>query len=77
MSDTQPSSSSTTFTTNGKPPIMRFFAFEHLPAHLRPISEQCALLAQWMAANLPEGPETSAGLRKLLEAKDCFCRAKL
>jgi hypothetical protein len=26
---------------------------------------------------LPDGPEKSAGLRKLLEAKDCFVRAKI
>jgi hypothetical protein len=26
---------------------------------------------------LPDGPEKSAGLRKLLEAKECFIRAKL
>jgi len=30
-----------------------------------------------MAATLPVSAETSAGLRKLLEAKDCFVRAKL
>lgn len=26
---------------------------------------------------LPDGPELTAGLRKLLEAKDCFVRAAL
>lgn len=26
---------------------------------------------------LPDGPELTAGLRKLLEAKDCFVRASL
>lgn len=26
---------------------------------------------------LPDGPEKTAGLRKLLEAKDCFVRAAL
>ena len=26
---------------------------------------------------LPEGAEKTAGLRKLLEAKDCFVRARL
>ena len=30
-----------------------------------------------MAFDLPSGPEDSAGLRKLLEAKDCFVRAGL
>lgn len=28
-------------------------------------------------ANLPDGPELTSGLRKLLEAKDCFVRAAL
>jgi hypothetical protein len=30
-----------------------------------------------MEAELPDGPEKSAGMRKLLEAKDCFVRAAL
>jgi hypothetical protein len=30
-----------------------------------------------MAESLPDGPELAAGLRKLLEAKDCFVRASL
>lgn len=53
------------------------FAFEHLPEHLRLISQPCAVLAQDMVAHLADGPELSAGLRKLLEAKDCFVRAAL
>ncbi len=28
-------------------------------------------------STLPEGPELTAGLRKLLEAKDCFVRAAM
>jgi hypothetical protein len=34
-------------------------------------------LAEAMIRDLPDGPELSAGLRKLLEAKDCFVRAAL
>lgn len=30
-----------------------------------------------MGTKVPPGPEVSAGLRKLLEAKDCFVRAAL
>jgi hypothetical protein len=30
-----------------------------------------------MIRDLPDGPELSAGLRKLLEAKDCFVRAAI
>ncbi|MEM8271221.1 hypothetical protein Q4R99_19595 [Morganella morganii] len=34
-------------------------------------------LAEQMDEQLPDGAEKSAGLRKLLEAKDCLVRAKL
>lgn len=57
--------------------ILRYFAFAHLPAPLRDISGECANLAEWMQDNLPDGPEKTMGLRKLLEAKDCFVRAAL
>lgn len=55
--------------------VLQFFVYEHLPEHLQPISRQCAELAQAMAAELPANPETTVGLRKLLEAKDAFVRA--
>ena len=58
-------------------PIMQFFAYAHLPPHLQEISKPFGELAQWMVDNLPSNPELSAGLRKLLEAKDCAVRAKL
>lgn len=41
------------------------------------IRERCGALADDMIASCPDGPELSAGLRKLLEAKDCFVRAVL
>lgn len=58
-------------------PIMRFFHYEHLPAHLRGISKPFAELALHMVAILPSNAERSAGLRKLLEAKDACVRAAL
>lgn len=58
-------------------PIMKFFAFEHLPEHLQGVSKPIGELAQVMNQSLPDGPEKSAGLRKLLEAKDCFVRSKV
>ena len=59
-------------------PIMKFFAFEHLrDPDLKEISRASASLARAMDEQLPDGPEKSAGMRKLLEAKDCFVRAKL
>lgn len=55
--------------------IARYFAYDHLPPHLRAVSKPCAELAERMIDALPDGPELTAGLRKLLEAKDCFVRA--
>lgn len=57
--------------------LLRWFAFDHLPADLQEISEPVALLAHDMAERLPDSPELSAGLRKLLEAKDCLVRAAI
>ena len=57
--------------------ILRHFDYAHLPLHLREHSEPVYHLAHQMAARLPDSPELVAGLRKLLEAKDCFVRAGL
>jgi len=58
-------------------PIMKYFEFAHLPPHLQEVSRPIGELAAEMEKTLPDGPEKSAGLRKLLEAKDCLVRAKL
>lgn len=58
-------------------PIMKHFAFAHLPPHLQAVSAPICALAEVMATELPGCAEKSAGLRKLLEAKDCFVRAAL
>jgi hypothetical protein len=57
--------------------LLEFFAYEHLPAPLQPISKQCWELAYSMADTLEDSAELTTGMRKLLEAKDCFVRAKL
>lgn len=57
--------------------ILQFFEYEHLPEHLQEISKPIGELARNMAERLPSNPETTAGLRKLLEAKDCLVRAKI
>ncbi len=57
--------------------LARWFTFDHLKDELKPPSASCAGLAQEMIDTLPDGPELSAGLRKLLEAKDCFVRAAI
>lgn len=58
-------------------PMMQFFAHSHLPPHLQAISKPFGDLAQQMMETLPRNPERTAGLRKLLEAKDCAVRAVL
>jgi hypothetical protein len=57
--------------------LLQYFTHDHLPEHLARVSRPCADLADEVTAVLPDGPELSAGLRKLLEAKDCFVRAAL
>lgn len=55
----------------------KYFAFGHLPPHLQLASKPLGELAELLEQLLPNGPEKSAGMRKLLEAKDCFVRAAL
>jgi len=57
--------------------LLQFFVYDHLPAHLQAVSKPFSELAYMMADTLPGNPETSAGLRKLLEAKDCAVRSML
>lgn len=56
--------------------LLKFFTYAHLPPHLQEVSRFCHTLAEEMDL-LPESAEKTVGLRKLLEAKDCFVRAKL
>ena len=55
----------------------KYFTYRHLPERLQAVSKPMAELAQQIEDTLPDGPEKSAGMRKLLEAKDCFVRAAL
>lgn len=64
--------------------ILKYFEYQHLPIHLQDLSKNMHDLsknmhdlAHHMDQTLESGPEKSAGLRKLLEAKDCFIRAAL
>jgi hypothetical protein len=57
--------------------ILDYFAYEHLPPKLKEVSKPFCDLAKVMAEMLPQCAETIAGLRKLLEAKDCAVRAAL
>ncbi|MCK5604554.1 hypothetical protein KAR91_21880 [Candidatus Pacearchaeota archaeon] len=57
--------------------IMKFFEYTHLPKHLQKMSKPICELAKEIDKTLPNNEEKAAGLRKLLEAKDCFVRANL
>jgi hypothetical protein len=60
-----------------EPPIMRYFKYDHLKGVLKDTSEKFYFLAYEINELLPNGPEKSVALRKLLEAKDAAVRAAL
>lgn len=57
--------------------ILKYFDTSHLPPHLQAVSGSVCALAHDLVGRGLEGPEFTAGLRKLLEAKDCFVRSAL
>jgi ferritin-like protein len=62
-------------------PVLKFFEFAHLPAHLQDVSRDFHALAQKTANRASNHPssisQTEHALHKLLEAKDCAVRAML
>jgi len=56
-------------------PILKWFAWKHLPDHLQSISRPFAMLADRIVKTTLRSPERTACRRKLLEAKDCAVRA--
>lgn len=57
--------------------ILQFFAYDHLPEKLREVSKPFGDLARQIAETLPQNPERTVALRKLLESKDAAVRAAL
>lgn len=57
--------------------IMKYFEYKHLPEHLQKISAPLCEVAIEMDNTIENSAEKTAGLRKLLEAKDCLVRAAL
>ena len=55
--------------------ILQFFEFAHLPEDRQLVSKPFCELAHSIIASVPRNPERTAGLRKLLEAKDAIVRA--
>jgi hypothetical protein len=57
--------------------LMRYFEFGHLPVKLQHVSRHFYTVADLVRNTVPDGPEKTVCLRKLLEAKDCAVRAAL
>jgi hypothetical protein len=57
--------------------LLQFFAYSHLPSQLANVSAPFRQLAADLDRTLPENPEKTTALRKLLESKDCAVRAVL
>lgn len=57
--------------------ICKYFTYAHLPLPQQAIVEPICSTIDIILAQVPDGPEVTVGLRKLLEAKDCFVRASL
>lgn len=57
--------------------LLKWFQSTHLNGRLREVALPIADLAAQLDNMLPESTEKTAGMRKLLEAKDCFVRARI
>ena len=61
----------------GNYPVLRWLKCEHLNGNAKEIADRCKALAEYVVENGVGGAELAAGLRKLLEAKDCFVRDQI
>lgn len=57
--------------------LLKYFEYEHLPRYLQAVSLPFCVLAYRIVNHVPNVPEATVALRKLLEAKDCAVRAML
>lgn len=57
--------------------IMQFFGYAHLKPEFQAASKPFGELAEWIVSTLPQNPERTVALRKLLEAKDAAVRARV
>lgn len=58
-------------------PILKYFAYAHLPEFLQVVSKPFGELALQLYATLKRSPERTVAFRKLLESKDAAVRAAL
>ena len=54
-----------------------YFKYKQLPNKLQEVAEPFYVLMEGLDEMIYSSEEKEAGMRKLLEAKDCFFRAKL
>lgn len=57
--------------------LLKWPRHDHLPPHLQEVVKPIDALARELDNALAEGAEKTAGMRKLIEAKDCFVRARI
>lgn len=57
--------------------MLQWFQYKHLPEKLQAVSIPWCDLAQHVVATVPQNPERTVALRKLLEGKDAAVRAVL
>lgn len=55
--------------------MLKWFRYAHLPEHLQTVSKPFGKLTATICETVEPGPERTAALRKLLEAKDAAVRA--
>lgn len=54
-----------------------YFEYGHLPEDLQRVSRHFAVMVDVLLSIIPDSPELTVALRKILEAKDCAVRAAL
>lgn len=55
--------------------FLRYFAYKHLPEHLRAISKPFSDIAESLLSVLPDGEAKEEALRELLKSKDAAVRS--
>lgn len=63
--------------TYEKDRMLKWFDYAHLPERLQDVSARFHSVAEYISYSIEPGPERTAALRKLLEAKDAAVRAAL
>ena len=57
--------------------LLKWFKRDKPRPELEDIYDEYYCLANWLITHIPEGPEKTTAMRKLLESKDCSVRARL